>query len=238
MTTEPKAGFARNVFAPRYDVEEFQEDAWHRHAAEKTATIVQRQIGRLAPGGRALNAGAGVYTFDAVEIEEVRVDLFVKPLKARGNAVCADVQLLPFGEGTFDLVVCVGEVLGYCDPATALAELTRVLAPSGTLVCDFANSRGFPRWLTPGFGRAADVVTTEYNGTPERSWVYDPRYVESLLARHGMVVRERMGTHTWSSLARRVGLSADTAIRLQRSLAAPAQAQRWAELVTFVARRR
>ena len=234
MTVNGERGFARHDFASRYDVSEFQEDAWHDYAAERTADIVKGVVRRLDPGALVLNAGCGVYSLEPGTSGEVRVDVFEKPLKVAGRAVCADVQRLPFGPGTFDLVVCVGEVLGYCDPAAAIRELARVLARKGVIVCDFASSRSFRRWFTRSFGRAADVVVSQYNGTPERSWVYDPAYIANLVGQHGIAMRERIGTHTWSALGQRLGLSVDRSMRVQRRLRDLPLPCPWAELVTFV----
>ena len=234
MVDDCKLGFAKHVFAPRYDVFEFQEDAWHNHAARHTAEIVTARVGRLKPGSRVLNAGSGIYSLGALQTQEVRVDLFEKPLKTSDRGVCADIQMLPFTAAAFDLVVCVGEVIGYCDPAAAIRELARVLAPGGWIICDFASSRGFRRWFTGGFARAADVVISEYNGTPEKTWVYDPGYIENLLCGHGIALRKRIGTHAWSGLGRRLGMSAERALQLQRGLVGLPLPSSWAELVTFV----
>jgi SAM-dependent methyltransferase len=58
------------------------------------------------------------------------LDLFT----SRYPHICADVQQLPFGDARFDTVVCL-EVAEYVPaPSKAVAEIARVLEPSGLLI--------------------------------------------------------------------------------------------------------
>lgn len=235
MLSTAARGFPREALKSRYDVEVFEEDPWHRYSAECTAEFINRQIGKLSEFDMLLNAGSGVYAINPPQGLEVRVDLFRKPLTGSRAAVCTDIQALPFRSNTFGVVICVGEVLGYCDPAAAIAELARVLGKKGIFIFDFESSRGIRHWLKNPYGRAADLVSTEYNGSPEHTWVYDPRYMSSLLERNELNLRQVFGIHTWSALGRRLGMSVEKGLRLQslcRMLPLPAA---WAELTTFVA---
>jgi ubiquinone/menaquinone biosynthesis C-methylase UbiE len=108
--------------------------------------------------------------------DEISVDLFTTPLRSQKLSVCANIQVLPFKADTFGCVVCVGEVLAYCDPAQAISELARVLASSGLLICDFGSTTSARYAFTHLYGRAADIVTDHYNGSPEKIWVYSPQY--------------------------------------------------------------
>lgn len=231
-------GFRRDELRSRYDISAINEDEWHEYSGGKTAEFITRYLtGTGAKNKLLLNAGAGVYEVRADSWREVSVDLFSTPLQNRQYGVCASVESLPFQDATFGAVVCVGEVLAYCDPAAAIAEFARVLAPSGILICDFGSSKSIRYWLRHPFGRAADLVTDSYNGAPERIWVYDPAYVASLLESHGFVIKARLGTHTWSALARRFGASIPFAIRLQRRLERLHLPVGWADVTTVVAER-
>src|SRR5262249_12334432 len=129
------------------------------------------------------------------------------------------------------------EVLGYCDPSKALSELSRTMMPGATLICDFRNSRGFRHLFTPAYGRAADIVVDDYNSAPERTWIYDPAYVEQLLTSFGFHLREQIGIHTWSAAIRRLGGSAKLAITVQRVLDRISLSTSHADLTTIVAER-
>ena len=149
--------FKREDLKPRYDVTVMQEDEWHSYSGTKTSKIVTSTLlSSDCPAGWLLNAGSGVYELRANDRQEVTLDLFAAPIRGRQFPVCASVERLPFPAHCFAAVVCVGEVLAYCDPASAICEFARVLTPSGILISDYGSSRSFRRLLSSEFGRAAD----------------------------------------------------------------------------------
>jgi SAM-dependent methyltransferase len=220
----------------RYDISVIDEDVWHAYAGKKTAEVISHYLSITEVSPKLLlNAGAGVHEIQLAGWDEISIDLFTSPIRDRKFAVCASVEALPFQAHMFGAIVCVGEVLAYCDPAAAITEFARVLVPSGTLICDFGSSRSFRYWLKPSYGRAADLITDQYNGSPERIWIYDPAYVISVLASSGFVIKAVLGTHTWSALARRIGISSSAALLLQRKLERLSLPDKWADLTTIVA---
>jgi SAM-dependent methyltransferase len=216
---EPRPGFKPEQLRARYNVEKFAEDEWHTYTGEKTLAIINRCVSLSRATSRLLlNAGAGVHELNLKSWEELSVDLFSAPLRAHRRAVCANIEELPFNSAQFGGVVCVGEVLGYCDPARAIAEFSRVLAPGGVLVCDFGNSRSFRYWLSDNYGRSATMVKDMYNDSIEHIWVYDPQYIRSLIASFGFSIRQVFGTHNWSALTRRLGASPRSSVAVQQFL--------------------
>ena len=229
-------GFRREQLRPRYDVAAIREDDWHAYSGDRTFSLVAEQVAHFRHSSRwLLNAGSGVYEFHPGEWREVLLDLFQRPILNRRYPVCASVEQLPFDQAVFGGIVCVGEVLAYCDPARSLAEFARVIAPSGILVFDFGSSRGIRYWLRSPYGRAAEIVTDQYNGVPERTWVYDPNYVRSLLASNGFSITASWGTHTWSALARRLGAPDALALSLQRAFHWLQLPPSWADVTTIAA---
>lgn len=182
-----------------------------------------------------LNAGSGGHSLNQTRYREVCVDLFPSQFVDRGKSVCASVTQLPFVSSSFGLIVCVGEVLGYCDPASAIAELARVLSKSGTLICDFGSSTSFRYRFTKTFARAAEMTTDWYNGSKEKIWVYSPEYIQSLLSEHGFSIRAELGTHYWSAVARRFGASSELSVAFEQRLAWIRAPLNWADLRTIVA---
>ncbi|WP_433995467.1 class I SAM-dependent methyltransferase [Bradyrhizobium macuxiense] len=202
----------------------------------KTANLLASLLPSIgSSGARVLNAGAGVYAIPVASEDQFFVDLFAAPLKGRKNAVCATVEQLPFRGAAFECVVCVGEVLSYCDPAAALREFARILSPRGHLVLDFGSTRSIAHWRTELFGRAADIITDQYNGSSEKVWRYSPLYIRDLLRKNGLDVRQTHGIHTWSTLAKRLGASEARALKLQRWLEIVKLPSGWADILTIVA---
>jgi SAM-dependent methyltransferase len=231
-----RPGFDRKDLKPRYDVSAISEDDWHAHSGLRTARLLAGQLARfeIYPR-RLLNAGAGCYQLRLEGWSEISLDLFAAPISRLPNPVCASIEQLPFQSEAFGCVICVGEVLAYCDPATAIAEFARVLVPSGMLICDFGNSRSFRYRFTNSFGRAAHVIHDHYNGSSERVWVYNPGYIRSLLEARGFEIKYEFGTHTWSALVRRLGTSSSFAVALEKKLSCIRLPISGADLTTFVA---
>lgn len=233
---EVRPGFEPDQLRARYDVENISEDAWHSYSGARTAKILTRYLPMSGAKSRSLlNAGSGVHQVRMPPWQEVSVDLFSRPIRSHSKFVCANIEQLPFAANEFGAVVCVGEVLGYCDPARALAEFARVVEQGGVLICDFGNTRSIRYWLTPTYRRAADLTTDSYNGTPERIWVYEPSYILSLLESSGFEIKRTIGTHTWSALWRRLGASSQRAVRWQTLLEWIPVPESFSDVMTVVA---
>lgn len=232
-------GLSREKLRERYDVGNFEEDEWHRLCGERTSAIIRREV--RAPGGRPaqlLNAGCGVYTLGLPNWHEIGVDLFEAPLGSRSDVICANIESLPFENGSFGAVLCVGEVLGYCDPQRALREFSRLAAPGATLICDFGSTLSARYLLTAVRGRMADIISDEYNGTEERVWVYHPDYIRKLIEGVGFEVLKEFGTHSLPALARRMGCPQSVAAAGVASLPWIPQPKRLADVRTIVAAKR
>jgi SAM-dependent methyltransferase len=231
-----RPGFDPHELASRYDVNCFSEDDWHTYSGRRTAKLLSRHLKRNKTlPERLLNAGSGVYDIGIPGWAETAVDLFDSPIQGRQNAIKGNIEHLQFGGGTFGAVVCVGEVLGYCDPQKVIFEFSRVLVPGGILVCDFASSRSFRRWFRREFGRIADLVQDEYNGSAEPVWIYDPRFILRLLRSSGFFVERVYGSHTWSAIARGLGVHARSATHFQCLLDWVPLPSNWADVTTIFA---
>ena len=230
-------GFKREDLTNRYDVSCIQEDEWHAYTEETTRKICRRYLaGHRSTSDRLLNAGCGGSSVRVVGWEEIPLDLFLNPLERRNLAICANIEKLPFAHNVFGATICTGEVLGYCDPRPALAELSRVTREGGILICDFGNTRSAKHWFTPTYARAAEVVTDSYNGTPERIWIYSADYIHEVLIAVGFRILKSTATHTWSAIFRRAGGSPRNAVCIERCLKwLPLLPARWGDLLTVVA---
>jgi SAM-dependent methyltransferase len=213
MNISEQRELTRRDIADRYDVTDIREDAWHSYADAERSRLIKTNLAdnRITPR-LMLNAGAGVHSLKLPGWQEIRLDLFRGPLRGDPHSVCGTILNLPFSDFTFGAVVCVGEVLGYCDPAQAVPELSRVLAIGGLLILDFASTRSPRFWLSSTYGRAADIITVDYNGCPERVWAYDPSYVKTLVRKAGLSIifdRRIMG---WAAAIKRIGLRVGAAL--------------------------
>lgn len=118
-------------------------------------TRLLREEGRtrvLVVGGAVEGAGISELLADPA-LEVVETDVTIGP---RTTVVC-DAHHLPFADGSFDAVVCQGVLGVLTDPAAAVAEMHRVLAPGGLVYSEapfmqhvFNGASDFTRWTHAG----------------------------------------------------------------------------------------
>ena len=128
----------------------------------------------LSPADKLLDVGCGTGAASRAAAEigaaVVGVDLSPKMVKEAVSLAAgrpnlkfeiADVEHLPFPDGRFTAVLCSNAFHHYPDPAGAVAEMARVLAPGGWLAIGDATSDlrtariadRFLRWFEPGHVR-------------------------------------------------------------------------------------
>ena len=111
----------------------------------------------LGPGKRVLDLGSGGGSFDAGmgPFTTIRADLD-PPSAPALNFAQADAARLPFPDRAFDAVISNHSLEHFDDLAGALAEMGRVLKPSGALFIAVPDASTFCdrlyRWLARGGG--------------------------------------------------------------------------------------
>jgi ubiquinone/menaquinone biosynthesis C-methylase UbiE len=106
------------------------------------------------PGGRLLDAGCGPgvlahsllrsprHDLDVTVLDQslamVRHCLANSPSPGRLHPCVGDLCALPFADGSFDVTIVTG-ALEYTNPSRAVAELSRVTRPGGTLIASMLN---------------------------------------------------------------------------------------------------
>lgn len=103
-------------------------------------------------GGRVLDVGCGPGVI-VQEVLDLGCDLWGVDGSPRMIAKCREAfgrsprahfsvgnaMALPFADGTFDLVMCMGVIDRLAQPELAIRELARVLRPNGTFFMSFPN---------------------------------------------------------------------------------------------------
>jgi ubiquinone/menaquinone biosynthesis C-methylase UbiE len=114
----------------------------------------------LAPGARSLDVGCGAGELTA-ELARRGLDVYavdfspemiaqVEGRKLEGvHTVVADVDALPFDDGTFDCIAALGVLPWVHSPVHTLLELARVLRPGGYAVVTSDNARRLTYLLDP-----------------------------------------------------------------------------------------
>ncbi len=164
---------------------------WSAYGLQRRVGVFQELLeqGLLAPGARVLELGCGAGTYVRLLAKRghptVGLDYSVPSLgralaadpASLGRYVAGDAYALPFRNGGFDGVVCIGVLQALGHPRAALAEITRVLAPGGRFVVETLNP-----WSPPALGRRAKSCL---KGEPPHLCYGAPGPIEAALAAAG-----------------------------------------------------
>lgn len=133
------------------------------YGRKKIAELMDLTLRDFPPGSRALDVGCGT----GYDVHRLRERGFlvtgvepVADLRARAREanpgveiVDAGIEKLPFRDGSFDLVSAIEVIRYLADPAPAVAEIHRVLAPGGRAFVTAA-----PRFSLSGYAVVHKLV--------------------------------------------------------------------------------
>lgn len=132
--------------------------------SQRREYVVEYVRRHLAQGSRILDlgCGAGVIAEDLVRagMKVTAMDLSAEMVarardRLRGAAaddvlvLRGDCERLPFGDGEFDAVVCLGVISFLTSNQPVLSEIRRVMRDHGTLLLAVRNKHPLPRFLDP-----------------------------------------------------------------------------------------
>jgi D-aspartate ligase len=242
---QPTPGRQRPVAQPDAVTRYFGEHAgdWDvlYRSGGVAATIYQERAARcldwvdrlaLPPGARVLEVGCGAgrtatalarrgFAVEAVDRSDAMLNVARRrTAEELGNGsvryLHADVGALPLASGSYDLVIALGVMPWLTAVQPALAEMSRVLAPGGSLIVSADNRHRLNHLFDPRHSpalaavrrRARDLrpVRSLVSGRGPRVSMHAPREVDSMLYRAGLVVRQRtsIGFGPFSFLGLRV----------------------------------
>lgn len=177
-----------------------QNDKWHDYNQAEIKKYIHKTLSKfLFENCIILNAGSGGNDYD-IRAEMYHVDIVENKIKKYKNHVVSSIEDMPFSNDYFDIVICVGSVINYCDAVKAISELTRVLKRKGILILEFENSHSFEFRKTPAYRTNVSIVTTSYFGNPHRIWVYSLNYIAKLLFSNKIKILNIYSYHILSSL--------------------------------------
>jgi SAM-dependent methyltransferase len=180
-------------------------DIWHHYTSIRLQREIQEVTRHLDLRDKhVLNLGSGGNSYQLNAKTIVDVDIVDTKIARCPMPIVADAQELPFRDGSFDFVLCVGSVLNYCDAIAACREIVRVLTPGGRLILEFESSASAEYIGLSQYRQNSVSVEASYQGQMETIWLYSPKYVRSILgALRAFVVADR-GFHTLTTLLYRL----------------------------------
>jgi SAM-dependent methyltransferase len=151
-----------------------------------------------------LNAGSGGDGYSLPEKSMTHLDLSSKRLLGLSNSIVGNIESIPVDDCSFDIVLCVGSVMNYCDPIKVISEFSRVLKMKGYLILEFENSRTLELWGKQSFNQSATIVKTFYHGTSEKIWYFSEGYVQRITSEFGLEIIDQDCCHILSPLIYRL----------------------------------
>ena len=133
-----------------------------------------------AGGWLAVVAASGA-TVSGIDISERAVSI-CRQRMPHGEFHTGPAEVLPFPDGSYDLVTCLGSLEHFLDQPAALAEMVRVMKPGGKVVILVPNA-GFPTYRL-GLYKGTQQQAVRETIRPLSEW-------KNMLNASGLVVKER-----------------------------------------------
>jgi len=216
-----------DAMAASYD----ELEPWYEHVYAELHRILRSALVPVAQGSRALDAGCGT-GFQTAILAEVGYQPHGLDLSAASLAVAQGRQptarlvrgnlgALPYGDASFDAVVCAGSTLNFVDePGTTVAEIARVMRPGAHLLLEYERrwcldiawtlassvmADAFGYGLRPAEARALVAgpwrtgVWVDYPGYP-RLRLFTDRELGTMFEGSGLRVEQAWGIHAITNL--------------------------------------
>jgi ubiquinone/menaquinone biosynthesis C-methylase UbiE len=182
-----------------------ENDKWHLHTKSMIdAFIIQSLKNYKIDDWKILNAGSAGYSYGLDEKNILHVDIAAKRINKLANSLVADIQNIPLSDSQFDLIICVGSVINYCDPILVIKEFSRLLKRSGMLILEFENSHTLELWGKNTFNKKAVIIESFYNGNPEKIWFFSEKYIIELASLYNLSLVNYSRCHLLSPLIYRI----------------------------------
>lgn len=176
----------------------WSNDPWHNYSQIVIYEFIKKHNSFFI--NKILNAGSAGNTYDIICREMYHVDIAENKLKNIDNAICANIENMPFENQSFDFVLCVGSVINYCDAMSVIKEFSRILQKGGYLILEFESSLGFEYLNSHYFGQDAYIIETSYIESNHTQWLYSPNYIYNILSNNSFKVIDKKIFHILDGL--------------------------------------
>lgn len=187
------------------------DDAWH----QATLAIITKLIrqSRISPSDYILNAGSGGNGYHLPNRMK-HLDIAEDKISGMEDFIVSGIDEINLPDRLFDTVLCVGSVLNYADPESAIGEFSRLLRASGRLILEFESSCAFEYFGKDAYQKDSHIIHCNFQNCEHEISVFNPEHIERLLTAHGFQIECKTYFQILSSLALNWNFSEKAAARL------------------------
>ena len=179
-------------------------DPWYNYTHNVIKRFIYSHKNVFEEDHCILNAGSGGECYDGIKGTIYHVDISDRFIKNLPKSYVASVEHLPFEESFFDIVICVGSVVNYCDILFAISEFNRVLKPGAYLFLEYERSQTGELFLKEQYGSYATIQVYKYNNQDNHKlWLYSDSYVNQILSAYSFCTLDCELFHSLSALSNR-----------------------------------
>lgn len=181
------------------------DDKWYMHTYKEISLYLEEfeKTHSINANTLILNAGSAGNTYGILG-KHFHIDISEKHLINVPNSTVGNIEDMPFDDSSFDVCICVGSVINYCDAMCSLGEIFRVLKPHGFLVLDYDQSKSFEFIGTSHYSKNAEIIETFNSGHIDKTWIYSEKYIASILKSCHFIIKKTHHYHCISPLVYRL----------------------------------
>jgi SAM-dependent methyltransferase len=149
---------------------------------------------------KVLNAGSAGYSYGLKEDNIIHIDIAKNKILNLKNSVYGNIENTNFDDNQFDLIICVGSVINYCDPIKVIGEFKRILHPRGWIILEYESSFTFELIGKTDFNKKATLIETFYNKSKEIIWYYSESFMKDIINSFKLEITRKKNCHILSPL--------------------------------------
>jgi SAM-dependent methyltransferase len=185
-------------------------DRWHLATKAKIDTAIDRHIAPAVNNiTKIINLGSGGNSYGLEGSFHLHVDIVEDKLLQTNNYIVGSIEDLLIDDDQFDIGICVGSVINYCDAIRALTTASRLLRSGALFALEFEQTENIEFAFTPAFCKRVAFVETFYDHQPEKIWVYSVEFIRRLLTQTGFQILHQECFHILSSVIYRLTSNED-----------------------------
>lgn len=183
------------------------KDIWHQKTRQTISDFINISLPEKLENFpvKILNAGSGGNNYGLNDDNILHVDIADKKICSKPHFLVSNIENIALPDKSFDVSICVGSAINYCDAMKVINEISRLLKSGGKLILEFENSLSWEFILSKGFNKRATIIKTFYNcTTDEKIWVYSEEYIYELLKLNNFKMQKIKRFHQLSPLLYRL----------------------------------